>query len=400
MFLNYLDIKNRRKSLKKALSQGRYTDVEQNDITGNSKAKSKKKKKLRSQSSESADEKEIRARRQRKLGRTKSRDTDGSNNSLDTITESPKTVAKNEANAENKDNSVLMKQRSTKRWRLFGGTKPKNSRSVDKEVKANSNENLTDIKNAETQHAKSGNVSLKKSTAEPKNTVETEVAEKRAPASQAKNELPENRAGKGVPDSQPKNVPQNRLGRTVSKNATGPFDHKEQTKGSPVTETYEKSSLRQLNSQESSPKQLRSSLKKTRELRQTQSAGFTRSISNGTSVLPGSQLGPINRINRDVKQTDRDFINLTPPREKKPKKDPGKNDPNSPKGLREKTGVEKENKRARLVSNSRAGSVTVLDDIKRLVIFVCFRKWCYHAQSRILYLNANNNLMHSFDSTL
>ena len=326
--LNSID-KNRKKKIKKALSRShsRDTDSELNDVTSKTKTKNKK---WRSQSSESVDENEVRGRRQRKLGRTKSRDTDGSNNSLDTITESPKTVAKSKTNAENKDNSKLMKQRSTKRWRLFGGTKPK-LRSVDKDAKS-SNEDLTGKKqdekklkkDAEAKPLKNGTVALK--------------------------EKGENQAKPG------EEHPKTGLTRTVSKDATALADRKGRTGVTPITETYTKSTLRKLNSQESSPKPLRNSLRKPSELRATQNTGFTRSISSGAATVP--RAGPMKRTNSDIKETEKGLTRQTKDEkktERKTDKAPGKTS--------EETGAEKENKRAKLDIKSRAGSV--LDNIKR-----------------------------------
>ena len=347
-----------------------------NDVTPNSKSKTKNKK-LRNQSSESADEKEVRGRRQRKLGRAnKSRDTDGSNNSLDTITESPKAAPKKKENAENKQNSILMKQRSTKRWRLFGGTKPK-LRSVDKGSRSNSNESLPEKKGDEkkmkkdvkTQPIKNGSTGLKENVGVTPNQAKTDVPEKRAgtrmPDSEMKEETTENRAQKGL--SHTNDHPKNGLSRTTSKDATPFSDRKERTGVRPISETFTKSSLRQLNSEQSSPKPLRNSLRKPSELRVTENAGFTRGISSsGAATLP--RTGQVKRTSSDIKTTDRVFGSLRRARENKASEDkiePGQNEKIRVREANEETGAEKENKRVKLDTKTGKESVSVFDDIKR-----------------------------------
>ena len=358
-------------------------------------------------------------RRQQKLGRTKSRDTDGSNNSLDTITESPKRVAKHKENAENKENSVLMKQRSTKRWRLFGGTKPK-LRSFDKDTKSNSNENLAGKKedgkklkkDVEAQPLKNGSVALKERGSVPENRTEKGVpgsqakkqvpenraekgvlgsqakkqvpenrAEKGVPGSQAKKQVPENRAEKGVLGSQAKKqVPENRaekglsqtnehpkngLARSTSKDATALSDRKTRTGVTSIKEPpHTKSTLREVNSQESSPKPLRNSLRKPSELRATQNNGFPRSISS--SAAPSPRVGQMKRTNSDIKQTEKVFTSLRRAREEKRAEEKMELDEaTSTREAKEETGAEKENKRAKLDIKSSS----VFDDFKRLVDF-------------------------------
>ena len=352
-----LESKARKKSIKQALrrSHSRDTDSELNDVAANSKSKSKNKK-LRSQSSESADEKEVRGRRQRKLGRTKSRDTDGSNNSLETITESPKTDAKKKANAENKENSVLMKQRSTKRWRLFGGTKPK-LRSVDKDLKSDSNENLTGRK-------ENGKKSKKDVETQPENRNVKEAPENQAneiSASQAKKNVPESRAEKALP--QTNEHPKNGLARSTSKDATTLPDRKERAGLTPVAETCTKSTQRQLNSQEPSPKPLRHSLRKPSELRATPNVGFTRSISS--SAATPANTGELKRTNSDIKTTDRVFTSLRRAREEKMVAQRTNIGQEETASTREETGAEHETKRARLDTKTRRESA--FDDIERLI---------------------------------
>ena len=334
---------------------------------------------MRNQSSESADEKEVRSRRQRKLGRTKSRDTDGSNNSLETITESPKTNAKKKANAENKENSVLMKQRSTKRWRLFGGTKPK-LHSVDKGSKSDSNENLAERKqdgkkvkkDVETQPLKNESVETKENEVMPESRTGKGAPENRAKevsGSQAKKKVPESRAEKGL--SQTNENPKNGLARSISKDATTLADRKGRTGLTPVTDTFAKSTQRQLNSQEPSPKPLRHSLKKPSELRATQNVGITRSISSGAATPPNP--GQLKRTNSDIKTTDRVFTSLRRTREEKmatPNTNLGQGETTkkakeeTTKKAKEETGTEHEHKRARL--DTKTGRESVFDDIKRL----------------------------------
>ncbi|XP_028407657.1 uncharacterized protein LOC114530260 [Dendronephthya gigantea] len=351
------ETKSRKKSIKQALrrSHSRDTDNELNDVTPNSKTKSRKSvKKQRSQSSESADEKEV--RRKKKLGRTKSRDTDGSNNSLDTITESPQTVAKKKENAENKHNSVLMKQRSTKRWRLFGGTKPK-LRSVDKDSKSASNENLAGRKEEDVKKLK------RDVEAQPlKNgQVKNEVKEKEAPKKQVEKTASDSHVRKGMPGkqeektlSQTNDHRKNGLGRSISKETN--TDRKARAGGALITETYTKSTLRQLNSHEASPQLLRNSLRKTSELR----GG---SISN-TAATP-ARLGQVKRTNSDIKRTDRVFTSLRQAREEK-RLGQTKDEPVSAREATEQTGVEKEHKRAKLDMKTGKESVSVFDDIKSL----------------------------------
>lgn len=356
-----LETKARKKSIKHALrrSHSRDTDSELNDVTPNSKSKAKSKK-LRSQSSESADEKEVRGRRQRKLGRTKSRDTGGSNNSLETITESPKTDAKKKANAENKENSVLMKQRSTKRWRLFGGTKPK-LRSVDKGSKSDSNENLAGKKESgkklkkdvETQPLKNGSAETKE------NKTVSENRAKEVSGSQAKKKVPDSQAEKGL--SQTNERPKNGLARSTSKDATTLADRKGRTALTPVTESSTKSTQRQL-SQEPSPRPLRHSLRKPSELRATQNVGFTRSISS--SAATSTNPGQLKRTNSHIKTTDRVFTSLRRAREEKiaaQNANPGQEE--TPRETKEETGADHEHKRARL--DTKTGRGSVFDDIKR-----------------------------------
>jgi hypothetical protein len=304
-------------------------------------------------------------RRQQKLGRTKSRDTDGSNNSLDTITESPKRVAKHKENAENKENSVLMKQRSTKRWRLFGGTKPK-LRSFDKDTKSNSNENLAGKKedgkklkkDVEAQPLKNGSVALKERGAVPENR-----AEKGVPGSQAKKQVPEKRAEKGL--SQTNEHPKNGLARSTSKDATALSDRKTRTGVTPIKEPpHTKSTLRQVNSQESSPKPLRNSLRKPSELRATQNNGFPRCISS--SAAPSPRVGQMKRTNSDIKQTEKVFTSLRRAiEEKRAEEKMELDEATSTREAKEETGAEKENKRAKLDIKSSS----VFDDFKRLVDF-------------------------------
>jgi hypothetical protein len=309
--------KNRRKSIKKALSRShsRDTESELNDVT----SKKNKNKKRRSQSSESADEKEVRGRRQRRLGRTKSRDTDGSNNSLDTITESPKKKAKDKEESDKKDYNVLMKQRSTKRWRLFGGTKPK-LKSVDKGSKSDSNEDLTGKK-----------LDGKKSKK----------------AAQERNEAPENEAKTAPPEKQAENT-----------------THTGRTGVTPVTETYTKSTLRQLNSQEYSPTPLRNSLRKPSELRASQNTGFTRSISSGAATLPRpNRDSQVKRTNSDIRKTERVFTSL---RQAKQEKNVGDKMEVEQAAWDEETGAEKEKKRVKVEKKSES----VFDDMKRLLCFL------------------------------
>jgi hypothetical protein len=307
---------------------------------------------------------------------------------LDTITESPKRVAKHKENAENKENSVLMKQRSTKRWRLFGGTKPK-LRSFDKDTKSNSNENLAGKKedgkklkkDVEAQPLKNGSVALKERGAVPENR-----AEKGVPGSQAKKQVPENRAEKGVPGSQAKKqVPENRaekglsqtnehpkngLARSTSKDATALSDRKTRTGVTSIKEPpHTKSTRREVNSQESSPKPLRNSLRKPSELRATQNTGFTRSISS--SAAPSPRVGKMKRTNSDIKQTEKVFTSLRRAREEKRAEEKMELDEATrTREAKEETGADKENKRAKLDIKSSS----VFDDFKRLVGFLLHRK--------------------------
>ena len=283
---------------------------------------------------------------------------------MDTITESPKKTAKDKENAENKENSVLMKQRSTKRWRLFGGSKPKH-RSVDKGSKSDSNEDLTGKKHdgkklkkvVETQERKGASENRAKTDTVPENQ-----AEHGALSNQTKTGVLGNRSDKG--SSQASESQKNGLVKSVSKEATTHSDRAGQTGMTPITETFTKSTLRQLNSQESSPKPLRDSLKKPSELRATQNTGYIRPISSGAATLPRAKDSQVKRTNSDIKTTERVFTSLRRAREEKNAEFKTERDQSEAAvGADEETGVEKEKKRVKLDAKSRKESV--FDDIKR-----------------------------------
>ena len=248
-----------------------------------------------------------------------------------------------------------MKQRSTKRWRLFGGTKPK-PRSIDKDSKSDSNENLAGKKegdakklkrDVETQPLKNG-------------PVKNELNEKEEPKMQAEKTALDSHVRKGVPGKQEEKTisqrnghPKSGLARSISRETN--TDRKARAGGSLITETYTKSTQRQLNSQESSPKLLRNSLKKTSELREG-------SISNSAATPP--KLGQVKRTNSDTKRTDRVFTSLRQAREEK-RLEQTRDEPVKGREATKPPGIEKEPKRAKLDIKTGKESVSVLDDIKR-----------------------------------
>ena len=363
-------------------------------------------KKLRSrQSSESADEKDVHARQQRKLGRTKSRDTGGSNNSLDTITESPKAGAKVKNKDENVDNSFVMKQRSTKRWRLFSVSKPRRSspekdESLDKE----SAETKDDAKKREIEKKKETRRSKKeakkgakeehaKKESEKKENAKKNEAEKAENAVEAdkheiekKGELVRSKKGskKGALENAKKETKkggENQTTKTETTTHALPNAKTVVPRGSVVKETVARTNLRQPDSQDDVAKTIRSarsSLRKPSEQRAqaAEPRGLTRSISNNAAVsskgASEATTTQLKRGNSEVRRRDGLFSSLRRPKHDKGAVEnkevvpgnegvpAGKQVMNTPQHV-----GKRESKRSKLETMK---SVSVFDDMKRYCV--------------------------------
>ena len=305
------------------------------------------------QSSESADEKDVRARRLRKLGRTKSRETDGSNNSLDTITESPKNVVKAKNKDENKENSKIMKQRSTTRWRLFSGTRQKQY-TVNKE---------------ETPRKDHGKEK------QPKKEIEQKNAAGNKPEIPKSEEVERNRMG--FENEKVEKKGDQRQPEKVTQNAQ--LNAKSETQRGLIKETAARSTLRQLSKQEnSSPRPLRDSLRKPSELRTSKEEslvpGYSRSTSYKTAVSARSTSETTTpqtiRANGEMKRRERLIGSLRRPKqekgeEEKPNVIPTEAPQSEAKVKPEQQSARRDNKHAKQEEGKSKGSVSVFDDIKR-----------------------------------
>lgn len=405
----YLDPKasgSKKKKLALRRSGSRDLDDALNEIHSGGKSKTSKSKKalkkLRSrQSSESADEKDVHAKQQRKLGRTKSRDTGGSNNSLDTITESPKAGAKVKNKDENADDSFVMKQRSTKRWRLFSVSKPRRSspekdESLDKE----SAETKDDAKKREIEKKKETRRSKKeakkgakeehaKKESEKKENAKKNEAEKAENAAEAdkheiekKGELVRSKKGskKGALENAKKETKKGGENQTTTTHAQ-PNARTGVPRGSVVKETVARTNLRQLNSQDdvaNTIRSARSSLRKPSEQRAqaAEPRGFKRSTSSNAAVSSKGASEAITtqlkRANSEVRRRDGLFSSF-----RRPKHDKGavENKEVVPRNEGEPTAKEvmntpqqvgkRESKRSKLETMKSKGSVSVFDDMKR-----------------------------------